>query len=282
MVKIKMFRKNNLRYLFIILYIIVLILSISGCINKQELIPMRAYQGKIGDGEFLKYSILDNDGNHYQYNMVTHINGKTADVFMNILKDGSKLKIPDNYSNYQSHMIVSLENGSLLNYSEDKRTNAVLENSDDPAMTEISINQDDGEAVCVEQIWDGYKFNTQKSRIKIVKDYPVWNWNFVMFVGLRYLDVTRSGDIYFVVPQYIKNTFHGSFIIKGKEMVETKAGKFNTLRLSFVMGDRFLARLTESYIKEFVFWVDVESGVLVREKSIDSTAELVEAGVLKK
>ena len=265
-----------------LLLIFIMVLILTGCFKKEKLSPMQAYREKITDGEFLKYSILDNDGNHYKYNIVTRINGKIADVYMDIFKNGSKLAIPDNYSNYQSKMSVSLENGSLLSYTEDKRTNAVLENSDEPAMTRISIDSNAGIATCVEKVWDGHKFNTEKSRIRIVRNYPVWNWNFVMFVGLRYLNVLKSGVVYFIVPQYVKTTFYGSFIIDGRETVETKAGRFNTLRLSFIMGDRFLARLTQSYVREFIFWVDEESGVLIKEKSNENSAELDEIGVWKK
>ncbi len=263
-----------------IMMIILIVFITAGCTTKKIAhVPLQATDKTIPDGEKLKYEVLNDRGQKYSFTIVTKISDDIAEVYAHYLKDGSGLKFPDDYKNYQTIMFVSLKNGSLLHYFDDNRTNAVLENSDEPAMTEISVDYKNGMAICTEQIWNGFKFNTRTSHIKVDPDYPVWNWNFIMFMGIRFLKAGSPGIIYLVVPQYIKTSFFGSFIVKGKEILNTKAGQFNTIKLGFALGDPFLGRLTDQYVRDFYFWVDEDSGILVKEVGFETTAVLKEKGV---
>jgi hypothetical protein len=103
--------------------------------------------------------------------------------------------------------------------------------------------------------WDGYKYRTRNSRIKIKAGYPVWDFGSLIYVGARFLDLKSSGIVYGIIPEIIKEPIPVSFKFLGNEVIETKAGRFNTAKFGFYAADIFLSKLMENY-KDGYFWID--------------------------
>ncbi len=246
--------------------------------------PMKPTPKAIQNGEVLRYSVMEKGTKTGDFTIVNTVddNSKKITAYMTLVKIGSKVKIPDHYTNYPSKMIVSLESGSLQYFFEDYQTNAVLDNKKGIVFTELKIDEKSLEANYIEKDWDGCTLKTSSSTLKIKPGYPVWNWNSVMYLGLRYLDPSNPGSVNMVVPHWIKDPFVGSFIFKGREIVETKAGKFNTVKFSWSMGNIFLAMLMEIFYKDYFFWIDEETGILVKETGDNNNScELDEISVWK-
>ena len=56
-----------------------------------------------------------------------------------------------------------------------------------------------------------------------------------------------------------------SFRVVKKELLETKAGRFNTLKIGFSSADPFISKLMDSYIKTTFIWVeDSERALIVK------------------
>lgn len=249
--------------------------------------PMKFTQKIIQNGEVLKYSVMENGKKTGDFTIVNTIDesdekDKTITAYMAFVEDGSKVKIPGHYTNYPASLKVSMKNGSLISFYEDKFSNSILSKEKGPVITDLQIDEKSGLVIYNSKTWNGYNLKASSSKLKIKPGYPVWNWNEIMFLGLRYLDSKNPGYICMVVPIWIKTPFLGRFIFKGREVVETKAGKFNTIKLGWAMGNIFLSRLMEIFYKEYFFWVDEETGILVKETgSGNDSAELEEMSIWK-
>ncbi len=234
--------------------------------NRNE-IPMKPLQKMIQDGEYLRYSIFSSGKKTGSFYIVNKVNKKEKNVlsYMEFLKEDSLQTLPAHYTNFSALMKVSLENGSLVYYHENRLSIMKMLKEKGRAVMDLEIYEKSGTANYKSKIWDGFVLKTSSANLNIIQGYPAWNWNDVMFLGLRFLDADNPGFVCMVVPEWIKNPFLGRFVFENHEIVYTKTGKFNTVKFGWAMGNLFLSKLMEIFYKEYFFWMDEETGILVKE-----------------
>lgn len=265
----------DLKNLFVVLF--ALSLAAPGFSNDTGMKPTKY---TIRDGEFLKYSIVRNGkkfGNFYIVN--TFISNKNIiKTYMYLQRENTKVIMPEHYTNYNSIMMIS--NGSIRYFLDDSLSNSIKDNIKGPVFGEMTIDDKILTAFYRLKTWDGAQVEESKSRVAISTDIPLWNWNEIMFLACRYLDMKAGGTIGFFVPLYVKGFFKGRFFRVKDEILATEAGRFDTTKYGYSMGDYLLGMLMSIYTKDYYFWMDNKTGIMIRMTgSGKASATLEKAGV---
>ena len=88
--------------------------------------------------------------------------------------------------------------------------------------------------------------------------------NAIAFVGVRFLDIHSHGIFLALEPEIMKEPIPGFVNVVSKEVIETKAGKFDTTKYSMGIADPFIGKLLENYMKNTYIWVDDNSGRVIK------------------
>ncbi len=267
-------------FIMILTSVLIFSCSIGG---RVETTPMKSKKITVQDGEFLKYGVYINGDRVRGFNMVTRFypDKKIAVIYIHGTSSNPNSYLPQNYTNYGYQMRIDLENSSLIRADWDFYTNLVLENRNGRFEFHLIIDRQNNEAVYTEKHKNGMEIRTEEIRIKIRKGYPTWSMDSSALGAARFLDMKESGIIYVVIPE-TKTPIPGKFIYEGKEVLETKAGKFNTLKVTFFIADAFLARLMDSYMKDMHFWIeDSDPGRIIKAQTPWDTSILESISVWK-
>jgi hypothetical protein len=236
----------------------------------------------IQDGEYLRYSMYAAGEKVFDYYLVTRVlqDKKSVYLYEDSLEIGMDMKLSANYSNFHNQYKINLEDGSLIYHKTDYMdfTNIALSNRYKGSFgTDLVINKSNAEAEYMAKIWDGFGIKSMTSRIKIKPDYPIWDFDSIGYIGLRLFEPTNKGIIYIIAPDLLKEPIPVSFSIKGREVVKTKAGVFNTVKLGMFLADPFLGKLLEGYVREVFAWVeDSDRGLVIKTKDIGNTYIILE------
>lgn len=268
-----------IKKIFSFLIVIPILVSCSG--NKPKVVSLKPIQKPVRDGEILRYLLMENDKISGRLTIVNKVDEKEKIItaYTVYIKENSKYKMPDHFTNYPTVIKISKE-GSILSFHQDYLTNRVLDQIKDTLYVDLKIDQNSGSAVYIDKTWDGNMLKTVTSRLNIKKDLPVWTWDSTLSLCIRYLDLSGGGFMSMIVPKYVKTSFTGTFIKKNRETIETKAGTFRTIRYTWSMGDAFLSRLMNVYSKNYSFWVDEETGILVKETGSENSSAVLESAGL--
>ncbi len=264
-------KHNIILSIFILLCFILFV----GCV-KNEMSPMKAKKLLIRDGETLHYNIYKNGektDNYYNLYRVYNSEERIV-VYSQVIKAGKENMHPENYSNYNFKLEVSLRNVSLTESCYDNYSNMMENNEKGMTYREIIINKNSGQIFYSFKYWDGYTLKSSSGKIKYNPEYPIWDLDSIGMIGGRFLDMRGKGIIYVAEPLMSKTPIPVSFNFIGKEIIETPIGKFDTLKIGGRIADPFLGKLLEGFTKQIYFWLeDSERGLMV--KAIDSDGSVI-------
>ncbi len=253
--------------LFLLPFFLLTILILLSMCQKTEMVPMKPGKLKIQDGEFLQYAAYNGGEKVKNVYLVSKIQkdniGSLITVYLEnkILND--KTPIPANLTNYEQKIIVSLEKASMVENIKIRATNNISGDIDKEIYKHLLINWKNNILYMEIWVWTGYGTNISKSRIKIKPDYPIWDSLSMIFVGLRFLDIKSPGIIYLVEPRVLKEPIPMNFHIIKKEVLETPAGKFNTLKISAQSYDPFIGKLGKAINDQTFYWVEESERQLI-------------------
>ena len=105
--------------------------------------------------------------------------------------------------------------------------------------------------------WDGYEFKESRIRIKNIKvDYPIWEWESLLYYGARLLDWQQGGYYYVWVRGFLKDPARGGFKVIGKETLSTEIGKIKSLKVVSTVADPFVGKLVKQFTDNMQFWFE--------------------------
>ncbi len=246
-----------------IILINIALLTMFSC-GKLTYLPLNSSANlAIKDGEFLHYVQYAGGEKNKDVYFVTKIisnQSKYAKIYQQGISPGKNEKLPSYYTNYLVHYLVSLNEGSLIESEGTYSTNRNRDNEPSVFSEQFywhyRINSTDGVFEAENKLWNGYEVKARKERINLKPGYPVWDMISGSFFGPRFMDISRPGVAYYIIPEFLKDPLPVIYRNMGKEKINTKAGTFNTHKYHFVAADPFLGKLMESIAKDTYFWVD--------------------------
>ncbi len=213
-------------------------------IGKVSYIPLKPSENlSISDGEFLHYGKYNGGEKITDVNFVTRIeNIKGKGKYTRIYMEGSNIHkpkvIPENYSNYTSYYIVSLDKASLLESTGEYRTNDYGENVPSGFNGEVywhyKMDENLNKTDYLNNIWNGYALKTKKNEIKFKPGFPIWDITTAIFFAPRVLDFKSPGITYYIVPEIIKEPLPVIYRFLNSETINIKAGRFKVQKVGFL------------------------------------------------
>ena len=248
------------------------------------MVPLKPKKLVIKDGEYLKYSQYESGEKTTDFYLVTRVSpdGKKLFLFREGIELKSKFKLPklpENYTNYHRKFAINLEDASLIFHREDFQEYLkylISNNFKGRIESELLIDKTKSQAEYKEQVFTGEEIRSITSRIKIKPDFPVLDIESLGFIGTRLFDYSKNGIIY-LVSFVVKEPVPIYFEVKGREVIETKAGRFNTIKVGGEVADPFLGKLLENYSKKMFFWIeDSERGLVIKTQDADDRVNILE------
>ena len=247
---------------FIVLLFSILALPLFAMGGKIADVPLKPSAGlAIADGEFLQYTqTIHGEKNLDVYFVTRFLSNRTAVIYQQGIRNPLKEKLPENYTNYSSHYLVSLDRAALMESVGNYNTNRSTENEPSGWKGEFYwhylYNPANGAIEFEQKNWDGNEIKTKTFRMKSKPNYPHWDSISGSLFAVRFLDFSKPGIMLFVVPQVLKEPLPVSFRLMGKEKITTKAGTFNTMKVGLIAADPFLGQLMAPYAKDMLFWIE--------------------------
>ncbi len=266
---------------------IFMLFIITGCgIGKAEYPPLKLYDKiSIPDGEYLQYGKYIGGEKNVTIYYVTRLDNNSnhepeARIYGQAIRVNSNDKLPDNYKDYSSIDVISLQTGSLTEQIVD---NSIITNDykylNDPSKFKGEFYHHyllkDGTIYYEYRILKGNEIMNTAFRETVKKDYPTWDLYSFSTFSFRYLDISKEGILYLVMPTIIKDPIPGYFKVIGKEKIKTGFKEFDAVKLGVVASDPFLGKLMESYSKDTFLWFeDSDRRVLLKMQSAGITLEI--------
>ncbi len=239
--------------------------EISAMGSRDDIPAMKPAKIIIADGEYLKYrSYVNGEISEYFYT-VSKVNKaeKYVKIFYQTINAGTSDQLPSDYSKYNGFISVSLETGSMIEDYDNQLKSIKKYNKTGIMAFDLKVDPDNEKVNYEQQLWDGYELKRTFSKVRIKKEYPVYNSMAFIWVGMRFLDIMGGGILLLVEPFALKEAIPCYVRYIGKETIETPAGKFNTIKIGFTCADPFLGKLLDAYAREGAFWVEDSPRALV-------------------
>ncbi len=267
------------KYFFIIPAVILifnftLVYPMSG---KQAFVPLKPSSNlSINDGEFLHYKQTIGGEKNKDIFFVTRIitnRGMSALIYQQGIILTNNEQLPLYYTNFKVHYTVSMKEGSL---EESEGTYSTNRNKDREPSTfnemfywHYLVNTEDHVFEAENKLWDGYEVKSRKDKINLKPGYPVWDMISGSFFGPRFMDISRPGILFYVMPELLKEPLPVYYRIIGKEKIKSNAGTFNTIKITLMAADPFLSKLMDSISKDTFFWIeDSDRKLIVKFQSM--------------
>ncbi len=253
-----------------------LLFSIYSCMgNRSVNSPMKAGKFQIRDKEMSTYAVYRNGEETSLVTFVIKTNedpvwGKTATMYEFIQMITNMRKMPDNYTNFDGYHTVSLDRASLVEETRNwEFAKDVIKGY--PYYQHYQMNIKDETYEYTARTWSGAETRESHSRIRLNNkmQYPIWTTQSLVMIGMRFLDIKSPGIVYLVEPWMLKEPMPIRVKYLGTEVIETKAGRFKTIKETMDIADVFIGRLLESYTKNMIAWVDESSGRMIKLKGPD-------------
>jgi hypothetical protein len=242
-------------YLLSILFTFIIMNLLSGMSGMPvKNIPLKPSNIHIEDGEYIRmFSYVGNEKSE-EWHIVVRINtnDNKAEIFWQVLNLSQKQVLPSNYTNYNTwHYIVNLKTGSIVSsLYQNPLTNA-------KGLIRYTFNYDEekGEIQSYTEIWDGYELKSSRPKMTVNKGSPIFDANSTYYI-VRFLDIIAPGLVYLCEPDFLKEALPVTFNFVGREIIQTPAGEFKTIKIALIPADPFMARLLQSYTREGFIWIE--------------------------
>jgi len=266
------------------IYIIIMsVIAVSGCSiigGGNNPVPVR--KADITDGEFLVYGNYTGGEKTGIENIVIRLE-KGDKAILYIEDTNSEENMPVYYTNYREQIEVSLTAGSMIKIHKSWLDDMKKANLKGLCGNDIEISTNDLAAYCKNYNWDGYQVTTQTSRLPVKKGYSYWDPDSII-TGMRFLDMTKPGIIYTVLPQIAKEPIPVSFKYYGDVTVNVPGGKFVTGKYGYSISDPFMAKLIGGFHDtslDFIYMEKSTRGLFVESVTSGNYTKLEKDGIWK-
>ncbi len=301
--------KKGLRFIISILFLLVFIELDAFSMGSKQIIPMKTYHfTDIKDGEYLRYGYYNGGEKVMDYYYVTRIvtNGSGDNyyrLYMDIIPVSGAKNLPENYSNWPISALVDPVRAQTIEAEGNLNTNAM----DDPSFSSFgfsglfyfhyqlyrdkgNLSRDKGNLIKDKGnlIKDkGYIKYTSKSlkdqsiittsyTINIKPSFPLMDAFSQDFISDRLIDPHSPGIMYFVVPNFTKEPLPVTFKIEKKDILTIKTGTFKVNKIIMYIGDPFLSKLAESFLKNSSVMVEDTDRRLPLKTQVQGYYEVLE------
>ena len=276
---------------FMILLSIVLLLP-GTVIGKTEP-PMKVMTNVIiPDGEFLHYGLYNGQDKTMDYYYTTKIvtNNKSGfyyKIYFDIIPVKGKHKLAARYTDWPITMLVDSVSAQVIETEGTLDTNC-LKDFESLGVGDIVYwhSQFVKEESLFKYMSRSYKdgnSSTRSYRIKVNTAYPLMDMFSQDFISERLVDPTSKGIMYWVIPDFMKEPMAMTFKTDHKiQTITSKAGTFRVYKIVMYVGDRFLAKLAESMLKNNVCFVEESPRhLMIKTSAMGSDEILEEVSVVK-
>ena len=234
--------------------------------NKADMAPIKVSKIRLVDHELLVYDGKVGGEDTYRMTTVASLEdnpdwGKCVRLYEFISSVKEPRTLPTDLNQFDGFYLISLEKGSTIEVSRNFTNYTKTRDKRYPLTRHFKMNKEFTEMEYTEIYWDGFESKTKKSRIPVKPNYPTWDLNSLIMAGLRFLDLQSGGILYAVEPSVLKDPMPANVRFIKKEIVETPAGKFNTIKVAFSVADPFIGKLVSTYTKDTFVWIE-ESGAM--------------------
>ncbi len=249
--------------------------------------PMKVFKNlKIADGEYLHYGEYSGGDKISDWYFVTKIitntnGGFYYKEFIELISTSSKMKYIENYSNWPISCAVDSGTGSTIEsiciVDPKYMNNFEKFGLGGIVYASYHLNSKANIAKGVVKTQKNGEILTTYYTIKINPDYSYMEgWNAVS-LSFRVMDPNSTGIINYVLPTFMKEPLATTLKLDRKDTVTTKAGTFNVRKVEFVLGDPFISKLMESFIKNSTFLIeDSDRRLMIKKQDISSSMFLEE------
>jgi len=250
-------------------------------------VPMKAYSAiDFPDGEFLHY------GDYHEGEKVTdsyfvtrkeknNRGGFYYRVYYNIVAVSSRRKLPQNYTNWPASFLIDPIQGSLIESTGNFDTNFLKDYESFGVGGLISwhyqLYEDQGLVRYTSKFIRNDETITKNYKISVKPGFPSMDMFSVRLIAGRLLDADSPGIFFLVVPGFMKEPISASLSHeKGETTLSTKAGKFRVKRVHLVMGDPFIGKLTDSFMKNMIVLIEDSDRRLPIKRQILGSEYIIE------
>ncbi len=263
-----------------IIIILMLISAICGCgIFAGGNGPAAVKKVKVTDGEFLVYGYYQGGEITGIMNIVIRLKGNDRAVIY-IDRTNTEENMPESYTNYHERIEVSLSGGSLIKSRSMRLDEIKKTKNKGQAGFEIDIDTNDMKAIFREYYWDGYTISTMNSHMPIKPGYSCWDPDSIV-IGMRFLDMSKPGIAYSIIPRVVKDPIPISSKYYGDETVDVPAGKFKVGKYGYTIADPFIGKLIQGFhdVSQDFIYIEIGSrGLVIETKNPDGILKLEKAG----
>ncbi len=246
-------------------------------------IPMKPYPvTEIKDGEFLHYGMYQGGEKTIDEYFVT-IKEKKADggfyyrVYEDIISPMGGRKLPENYTKWPVSVLIDPVRCSAIISEANLSTNELKDFANfgvgGMIYSHYQFYPDKGIVKYTSKSIRSDEIFTKSYTINVNPNFPTVDAFSTSFV-YRLIDPHSPGIFYYVIPDFMKEPFPLTFRYDRKETVTTKAGKFHVTILIVAMGDPFIGKLMEPFLKNLSLMIE-DSDRRVAVKQIMSGSETV-------
>lgn len=266
-----------------IFIILVLIMSAYGCGivgGRNNPLPVRKVD--IPDGEFLVYGHYTGGEKTGFENIVIRLEGGDKAVLY-VEETNTEENMPNSYTNYREQIEVSLAEGSMSKIHKSWLDDMKKTDRKGLCGYEIEINTNNLLAYCKNYNWDGTGVTTQTSRLRLKKGYSFWDPDSII-TGMSFLDLTKPGIMYAIMPGIFKDPLPVSFIYYGDEKIDIPAGKFIAGKYGYSIADQFMAKLMQGFhdtTKDFIYISKDSRGLFLESDESGKYTKLEKIGTWK-
>lgn len=248
-------------------------------------IPMKTYQiTDIPDGEFLHYGQYMGGEKIINEYFVT-IKEKNSSggfyyhVYEDLLSATESRKLPENYTNWPVSLLIDPARGSTI-LSEVKLTTNDLKvfgnfGVGDMIYSHYQFYPDKGIVKYTSKSLRGNEILTKSCTIKVNSDFPLVDAFSSSFI-YRFVNPHTPGVFYYVIPDFMKEPFSLSIHYDKKDTVTTKAGTFHVNKVTVTMGDPFVGKLMEPFLKNSSLMIEDSERRLIVKSILTGSEALLE------
>jgi hypothetical protein len=260
-------------FLFLMVLVSIQAFSLGGKILD---VPMKTYPSvKIKDGEFLHYGMYSRGEKYVDVYYVT-IKEKNSSggfyyrVYEDIIAVSGGRKLPGRYTDWPVSVLIDPVLGSTLESEGNLSTNELKDFASFGVGGLIywhyQLYPGQGIVKYTSKSMKADEIITKNYRINVKPGFPAMDAFSEGFIISRFIDPHSPGIVYYVIPDFMKEPFPLTVRFAGKENITIKAGKFNSLKIVFTMGDPFIGKLMEPFMKDSSLYVDSERRIPIESK----------------
>ena len=233
--------------------------------GKLRNIPMKTCpEADIPDGEFLHYSqYIGGEKSIDEYFVTIKVKNDKGGFFYRIYEDiispSGKRKLPAKYTDWPISVLIDPVRCTTLESIVNLKTNELKEFESfgvgGMIYSHYQFFSNEGVVRYTSKSIKDDEIITKSYMVIVNPDFPLLD-AFSTSFAYRFLDPQNPGIFFYVIPDFIKEPIPLSFRLDKKDTITLKAGTFHVNRLIVTMGDPFIGKLMEPFLKNLVLMIE--------------------------